>query len=196
MRWVPLRSTQPTGDSDRTDNLSSAIPSHNSPVEVNFSQAGIIEVGTSQVTVFKGGLPQIRSLPVSIAKVAASKDAFDTIVNPSKVGTTEIGFLPMTSAPDSISKISFSQNSTTKVNTKGGILQINTTEVNTSEQTFPRVINSNISKISLPDSISTQQFLNSNSLSFDLHFSTPLLDNIYSTVYTKWSYCRLGGGAS
>jgi hypothetical protein len=141
-----------------TENISSAISSHNSSIEVNFNQTGIVEVGTSQVAVFKGGLPQTCLIPDSISKVAANEDAFYTIVNPSKVGTTEVSVFPTTVViPDSISKISFPQNSTTKVNIEGGILQINTTEVNTSEQPFTRVINDNFGEISLPSSISPQQ---------------------------------------
>ncbi|WP_375448842.1 hypothetical protein [uncultured Nostoc sp.] len=121
-------------------------------------------------------MPQISLIPDSIAKVAAKEDATTFIVNSSKVGTTKIGFLATTMvAPKSISQISFPQNSTTKVNNEDGTLQVDVTEVNTSHQSFTGVLNDNFGEISLSSSISTQQFFNSNSLSFDLHFSTPLL---------------------
>ncbi len=172
----------------RTDNYYSAIPSQSSPIEVNFAEIGIIEVSTSQIAIFKSGLPEVSLIPDSIAKVAANKDATTFIVDPSKVSTTEIGFLPITVvSPASISEISFPQNSTTKVNNDDGTLKINTTQINTSEQSFTRILNNNFGKISLSSSISPQQFFNSNFVSLDPHSSIPLLDNIYSTVNTKIS---------
>ncbi|MEH1889306.1 MAG: hypothetical protein V7K92_07515 [Nostoc sp.] len=139
--------------------------------EANFAKFGIIKVGISRGTVYKAGLPQIGLIPDSIAKVAANEDTTTFIVNSSKVGTTEIGFLPTTMvAPDSISQISFPQNSTTKVNHEDGTLQIDITEVNTSHQSFTGVLNDNFGEISLSSGISSQQFFNNNSLSFDLHF--------------------------
>ncbi|MEH2380644.1 MAG: hypothetical protein V7K27_17450 [Nostoc sp.] len=132
-------------------------------------------------------MEQTGLIPDSIAKVAANEETTIHIVNPSHVGTTQVSTFPLPKVPDSVSQISFSHNTTTKINIEGGTLQINTTKVNTSGQIFTPVINNNISKISLPNRISPQQFLNSNSLSLDLHFSIPLLDNIYSTAPALWN---------
>jgi hypothetical protein len=148
--------------------------------ESNFAEFGIVEVSISRGAVNEAGLPQIGLAPDSIVKIAANEGTSYDIVNPSKVGTTKVNIFPSNNVPDSISKISFSQNSTTKVNTERGTLQINTTEVNASHQTFTRITDINLSKISLPSRISPQQFLNSNSLFFDLHFLISLHDNNYS----------------
>lgn len=146
--------------------------------EVNFTKKGIIEFGIGRSAADEAGLPQISLTPDSIVKIAANEGASYAIVNPSEVGTTEINIFPSNNVPNSISKISFPQNRATEVNSEGGTLQINTAEVNTSKQPFTRVSDAKIGEISLPSSISNQQFLNNNFLSIDIHSSTPNLDQI------------------
>ncbi|WP_009633693.1 hypothetical protein [Synechocystis sp. PCC 7509] len=165
------------------------ISFYTSPVEVNFSQSSIIEAGTSQVAVFKGGLQQVGFLPISIAKVAASENATTYIIDPSKVGIAKVSVFPLPKMPNSVSQISFPHNTTTEVNIETRPFQINTTEINTSGQFFMQVINSNITKISLSSSISPQQFLNGNFSKFPftvIHSLMPNLDNIYSTATSQW----------
>jgi hypothetical protein len=76
-------------------------------------------------------LEQVGIIPDSIAKIAANEETAIIIVNPSHIRTSQVSVFPLPKEPKSVSQISFSDDTTTKVNIEGGTLQINTTEVNT-----------------------------------------------------------------
>jgi hypothetical protein len=167
-----------------TEDIFSTISSFNLPVEVNFNQAGILEVGTSQVAVFKGGLQQISLIPDSVAKVTPNENTLYEIIDSSKVRTTEVSVFPTTViSQDSVSKISFPQNSTTEINTEGGIFQLNAAEVNSSHQAFTGITDIDPSKISFSSFIALYQFLNTNTFSYS---HNPILQNTTVPACTQF----------
>ncbi len=89
--------------------------------KTNLAEVGIGEFGSSFFTLNESRLPQISFSPNSIAEIAANEVTFYTIVNPGEVRASEVNIFPNNNTPDSISKISSSQNSTTKINREVGI---------------------------------------------------------------------------
>ena len=131
----------------------------------NFTEIGIAEVGIIKSTINKTNLPEISSSPDSVIKIAANEGASYTILKSSEVGTTKVNILPPYIIPDSISEVSISHNGTTEVKIQDRITEINTTKVNTFEQSLTRVINE-IGEVPVYSSIFSEQL-------FRIHNSIP-----------------------
>jgi hypothetical protein len=141
----------------------------------------------SQVTIFEGGLPQISFVPNGVTKITSNEVATTLVVDPSKVRTTEVSILPTTVVtPNGISKISISHNDSAQVNSDTRAFQVNAAEVNPSHQIVTPIIEANVSKVAFSSSISSQQFFNSNLLSFNLHDLLPNFKNVYLVATTQW----------
>jgi hypothetical protein len=141
--------------------------------KVNLAESSISAFEASQVAIFESGLPQLSLIP-------------------NRVRTTEISLLPTTVVtPDGVTKIGISHNDSTQVNTDGRTFQVNTAKVDSSHQIVVPIIENDLSKVSLTSGISSQQFFNSNLLSFNLHDLNPNVKNIYLTTKHDGQACPI-----
>ncbi|WP_354666110.1 hypothetical protein [Nostoc sp. GT001] len=142
--------------------------------ELNLRNSSIPEVvETNSSTLYEAGLPQIGSIPDSIAEIAINEGRPRYILYASKIGTSEINIFPYNKVPFSIAENGVSHSSTTEIDFDKTSSQINATEVNTSEKTFTSVLDAT-SKISLSSSVTLQKLLSSYT-----HLYTSALTNTY-----------------
>jgi hypothetical protein len=161
--------------------------------QVSTSHISQTELGTTQTS-----LSQVRIAQISVGKVAASQIGTNQ-ASITQVGIGQVGFSQFSTSQNGFTQIGIEQNHHLEVGfSKIGSTKINTTQIN-SEVGIPilgNIINTGIkigietrdvnpaeiqvTKVSLPSSISSSQF-------FSSHPNTPnLLTNIYSTAQSLW----------
>jgi hypothetical protein len=163
----------------------SGVANNKSPERIDIPQSGLAEVGSRQITVFEGNLPETSVSPNGIAEIATIQDRV-VKNNFSHIRTSEVNVFPSRAIPDSVSEIGISDNSTTEVDTNIRPFKIDPTEVDTSKQTLTSVRNSKIDEIAFPSSISSEKFPSTDSWLFG-HNSTPEIINVLNI---KWANSR------
>jgi hypothetical protein len=161
----------------------SGVANNKSPERIDIPQSGLAEVGSRQITVFEGNLPETSVSPNGIAEIATIQDRV-VKNNFSHIRTSEVNVFPSRTVQLSTSEIGISDNSTTEVDTNIRPFKIDPTKIDLSEQTLTSVRNSKIDEIAFPSSISSEKFPSTDSWLFG-HNSTPQIINALNNSATN-----------
>jgi hypothetical protein len=135
-----------------------------SPVDVTKSTSSTSEVCASQVSSKYGGVSDISTLQISTNQLSPTQVSIGQI-SPTQVSSTQVS-----SKQIGLSQIDIPQISPTQIS----LTQLGTSQISSSQVALAQIlsIQANTTKISLPGSISLQQF-------FNLHNSTLALTNTF-----------------
>jgi hypothetical protein len=175
---IPKESIMSINESPFTDNISQISIDQISPIHNGFAQVGTTQISTTQVST-----SQVSPSQIAIMHNAKLKNS-----------SSQIGFIQNGVSQGGIPQISSKAIGSTQVGTSQvdaeeiGSSQVDSSQVDTAESNpfhTTAKIQINSSKITLPSSVTSQQFISSN---FPSHNSTPEIINVLNNSATKiWS---------
>ena len=157
--------------------------------ETRVSQDGIVQVGVKQISIPQDSVSQISSFQSATTQIGTSQ------IRTPQTSTSQISIAQVSSINPTTVEVSSNQASSTQISIiPGSTLQIRSHQIDSfkisSLQNDVPVINFNQGKISLPSTVTSEQFFSSNLLSRTdhLHTLTPeSITTINNSAQTLWN---------